>query len=704
MSVDKKWPSLNESRLLGKRHDRIDGPDKVTGRAKYTYDINRPNLAWAKFALAPHAHAKVKAIDLGDAIDTPGVLRAIALVKGGDEIRFAGQEVAVVCAETEAAAREGVRRVSVEYDVLPHLVDDTTDQLPADQLTRPQDKTTGDPDAAFTSAKAVTEGDYGCPIVTHCCLESHGSVVEFTADDKVTAWVSTQNVSGIAEEVSNPAGVDAGDVHVICQHLGGGFGSKFGFGLSGNIAAQFAKSQKRPVKVMLDRDHELISAGHRASAYAHVRVGVAEDGSITSWDSRSWGYLFRGAALPYVFKKIPNVRTHHANLRANYAGIQAWRAPDHPQLCLITMSALEDAAAKLGMDPLAFFKKNLALTEMPDVYAEELDIAAGMIGWKDKWRPRSEKTGSVRTGLGIAIHTWGGGGHDSNCRTTIRNDGSVEVACGTQDLGVGTRTVLAVVTAETLGLAIEAITVKIGENSLPQSGASGGSTTVGGISSSSRTSATKALQSLFEKCASELGVGADKLVAKDGRIVVVDDPSKSIAWRDACRTIGATPLVAEGQQDRALMNSGVGGCQMAEVEVDVETGVVKMKKLVAVQDCGLVVDLKTAESQVYGGCIMGITSALFEQRVMDPVTGRLLNPDMEYYRLAGIGDIGEIQVHMMQTERHWNRGVIGLGEPPVISPMAAVANAVANAVGVRVPFAPFTPKNVLAALGIGGAG
>ncbi len=703
MSADKKWPALGEARLLGTRIERIDGPDKVTGRAKYTYDIHRPNLAYAKFALCPHGHAKVKTIDLGAAEDTPGVLRATAIVKPGDEIRFGGQEVAVVCADTEEAAREGARRVVIEYDVLPHLVDDTTDELPASALSKPQEKTTGDPDAAFAAAKAVSSDEYGCPIITHCCLESHGSVVEFTDDDHVTAWVSTQNVSGIAEEVADPAGVVASDVHVICQHLGGGFGSKFGFGISGNVAAQLAKVLKRPVKVMLDRDHELISAGHRASGYAKVKVGAAEDGSITAWESRSWGFQFRGA-LPYVFKKVPNLRTHHVTTRNHFAGIQAWRAPDHPQQCLITMSALEDAAAKLGMDPLAFFKKNLGLTDLADVYAEELDIAAGLIGWKDKWKPRTEKTGTVRSGVGLSLHTWGGGGHESTCRTTIRNDGSVEVACGTQDLGVGTRTVLAIVTAETLGLPVEAITVKIGDNSLPQSGASGGSTTVGGISSSSRTAAVAALNALFEKCAGELGGDASKLSAHDGRIVVTGDASKSLAWADACRLVGATPVVGDGKSDRSLMDSGVGGVQMAEVEVDVETGIVKMKKMVAVQDCGLVVDLKTAESQVYGACIMGITSALFEQRVMDPVTGRLLNPDMEFYRLAGIGDIGEIQVHMMQTERHWKRGVIGLGEPPVISPLAAISNAVANAVGVRVPFAPFTPKNVLAALGIGGAG
>jgi xanthine dehydrogenase YagR molybdenum-binding subunit len=285
----------------------------------------------------------------------------------------------------------------------------------------------------------------------------------------------------------------------------------------------------------------------------------------------------------------------------------------------------------------------------------------------------------------------------------IHADGSVDLAMGTQDLGSGTKTVVGIVVAETLGLPLEAVTVKIGESKFPPSGGSGGSTTVGGVSSSARVGAVDAANQLFAKVAGELGVAPEQLEARDGVIRVVGEPDKKIAFKDACRAIGPNPIVGRGKEDRSLMNSGVGGVQMAEVEVDVETGVVTVSKVVAVQDCGTIVDLKTAESQVYGGVIMGITSALYEERVLDPITGMVLNPDMEFYRLAGAGDVGEIEVHMMQTERHHQRGVIGLGEPPVISPMAAVANAVANALGVRVPRCPITPREVLLALGKAGA-
>src|SRR5258708_3105928 len=374
-------------------------------------------------------------------------------------------------------------------------------------------------------------------------------------------------------------------------------------------------------------------------------------------------------------------------------------------MCLITMSALEDTAAKLGMDPVDFLRKNIQLTgKLADTYSAELIKGAEMMEWKKKWHPRGDKTpGPIKRGLGVSLHTWGGGGHASNCQATVRPDGSVEVSLGSQDLGTGTRTVIAIVAAETFGLPLEAIQVNIGDTAYPQSGASGGSTTVGGVSSSTRRAATNALNELLDKVAPALGAKADDLEAVNSRIQVKGDPSKSLSWKQACAKLGATPITAQGQTSRDLISSGVGGIQMGEVAVEVETGIVKIEKVVAVQDCGLIIDMKTAESQVYGALIMGITYALYEEKIMDQQTGRCLNPDMEFYKLAGIGDIGELAVHMMTGPAYEDRGVIGLGEPPTVSPGAAISNAVANAIGVRVPELPLTADRVLAALEKGGA-
>ena len=256
------------------------------------------------------------------------------------------------------------------------------------------------------------------------------------------------------------------------------------------------------------------------------------------------------------------------------------------------------------------------------------------------------------------------------------------------------------VAAETLGLPMDKINVLIGDSRYPVSGASGGSTTVGGVSSSTRRAAVNALNQLFDKVAPILGAVPGDLEAIDDTVRVQSDTSKSLTWSQACSKLGGISITARGTNPGPgnLINSGVGGAQMAHVSVDIETGVVKMIKMVSVQDCGLIIDPKLAESQCYGGMTMGIGYALYEEKIMDSASGQMLNPNMEFYKLAGIDDVGELVVHLMITDDHDKRGVIGLGEPPVISPGAAISNAVANAIGVRVPFLPITPDRVLKAL------
>jgi xanthine dehydrogenase YagR molybdenum-binding subunit len=299
----------------------------------------------------------------------------------------------------------------------------------------------------------------------------------------------------------------------------------------------------------------------------------------------------------------------------------------------------------------------------------------------------------VQRGLGLSLHTWGGRGHRSNCEVILRPDGQVEARIATQDLGTGTRTVVGIVVAETLGLPLDAVKVSLGDSRYPSSGGSGGSTTVGGVSASARRAALNALALLGEKAAPRLGAAPDQLEAVGGVLRVKGSPDRQLSWKQALALFGRTPLTATGANPGPgeLTGSGVGGVQMAQVAVDVETGIVKVEKMVAVQDCGLIIDLKTAES-------MGISSALAEEKVIDPLTGRLLNVDFESYKMAGIGDVGELVVHMMSGPGYDERGVIGLGEPPMISPAAAIGNAVANAIGVRVPYLPLTPERVLNAL------
>lgn len=706
--ADIHWPTKQRKRLIGKNHDRSDGPVKVTGAAKYSSDMQRPGMLYGRILFSSIAKGKLVSVDTRDAEAIPGVQAVHLMTQPGSDINWAGQELVALAATSEELATEALTKIKVVYETAAPQMDDN-DRSKVEG--RPRERTEGDPEQGFREADKVVEGHYGAAVITHCCMESHGQVCEFR-DGELDVWASTQNVSGYAGQINKTAGLDTSKVHVDCQHMGGGFGSKFGADSWGNACVELAKKARKPVKLMLQRDQELMVGGHRPSAFADVKIGVRKDGTVTAWESTCWGSSgagrFRPPPLPYVFDKFPNSQTSTQGIAVNRGAARAWRAPGHPQGALITMSAMEDAAAALGMDPLEFFLKNLQFTDenLREVYREELLIAAEMIDYKKKVHPRGDPTpGAIKRGLGMSIHTWGGTAHKSACDVTINPDGSVVANIGTQDLGTGTRTVIAIVVAETLGLTVEAIKVNIGRNSYPADGASGGSTTVGGVSSSSRRATTAALNELFQKVAKELGTEAGDLEAVDGKIRQIGDGGKSIDWNDACSLLGQISITQQGQHtggNTDLTSSGVGGAQMADVSVDVETGIVTINEFVAAQDCGLIIDLKTAESQVRGAMIMGVTYALYEEALYDPTTGRMLNADMEFYRLAGLADIGELKVHMMTGKGYDERGVIGLGEPPVISPGAAISNAVANAIGVRVGAIPLTPDKVLAALSKGG--
>src|SRR6266498_1210565 len=616
-----KWPEEGKRTHIGKRISRIDGPDKVSGRAKYTFDINRPGMLFGKVVRSPYAHAKVVSIDASVAEKMPGVKAVKIIQEPGKEIQWAGDGIVTVVAETEGQAEDAARAVKVQYEKLPHLVSEQNwDSIPEANRRPPSQGANGDSDKAFKEADVVFEGSYGNEVITHCCLESHGLVAEWENDNNLLVHQSTQSVSANGGDFARNLGIPASNVHMKMEHIGGGFGSKFPVDSWGIEAAKLSKmAGGKPVKLMLERDAELMVAGARPSIFARVKIGAKKDGTITAWESQAWGTGGVGnlnfvGNLPYVLK-VENRKEVFTVIGANIGPQRAWRAPNHPQACLITMSAFEDMAAELKMDPLDLFLKNLHLAgARATVYRDELTKAAEMIEWKKLWRPRGEGApGSAKTvkrGLGLSIHTWQGGGHTSDCDLTIHPDGSVEVKMGT--------------------------------------------------------------------------------------------PANSMTWKQACAKLGVQPLTTCGKNPDAgkgtLTQPGVGGVQMADVSVDIETGVVKMNNFVAVQDCGLIIDMKTCESQVFGAMIMGVTYALYEEKIMDAQTGRMLNPNMEFYRLAGLADIGNFKVHMMTGKGYDERGVIGVGEPPTVSPGAAISNAVANAIGVRVPTLPLTPDRVLAAL------
>jgi xanthine dehydrogenase YagR molybdenum-binding subunit len=700
---------MEARKTMGRRISRVDGAPKAAGKAKYNSDVRPAGTLHGAILHSPHAHCRIKSIDTSEASKIAGVTAVRVIAKAGTEIQWQNAEIASVSARTEEIARDAVRAIKVEYEILPHLVREDKLENVGSRAKPAGEVVTGDPEQAFKMADVTHEGEYGIPVITHCCLEPHGQIVAWNGD-KVEFWPSTQNVSAIGDDLAKALEIPAANVHTHMDYIGGGFGSKFQSDLWGQEAARLSKeSGGKPVKLYLDRSPELTIAGVRPSVYARIKLAAKKDGTITAWDSLTWmtggagGGGLNADLLPYVFRNVPNRRINHTAVMVNTGGSRAWRAPNHPQVSYVTCAALDDLAAKLDMDPYDLFMKNLSVTARPEVYKSQLEQSAAMIGWKQNWHPRGDKTrGPVKRGLGLGIGTWGGAGHASACRAKIHPDGSVEVELGSQDLGTGTRTIIMQVAAETLGLPLNAIKLTIGDNNLPRSGASGGSTTVGGVSASTRIATVNALEKLFEAVAPTLGSDKDGLEAVDGKIQVKGNAAKSMTWKQACAKLGVTTISEEGRHDprnpRGLSTLGVGGIQMADVSVDIETGVVRINKIVGVQDTGLVINPKLADSQMHGGIIMGVCAALMEERVMDEISGKCLNADMEFYKLAGIADIGEIDVKMDITPDHDKRGVIGLGEPATVPTIAAIANAVTNAIGVRVPTLPLTPRNVLNAL------
>jgi xanthine dehydrogenase YagR molybdenum-binding subunit len=703
--ADFAWPAAANRTVIGKEVDRIDAKQKVSGRATYTTDVRADGLLHARTVRSPFAHARVVSIDTSAAEQTPGFKAVVIIRRPGSEIRWAGDSVVAIAAVDEFSAEQCIRAVKVQYQELPHLVIDSDPNAPG--FTQPMaPETAGNPDQAFQQAAAVVENTYSMPVITHCCLEPHGSVITFRGG-RIDAHISTQSVSAIVQQMSTALGVPAAQVHVTAGFEGGGFGAKLSADSWGLAAARLSQlAGGAPVRLVLDRREEQEAGGCRPSAFGRIKAGADASGRITAWDSTTWatGGPAGGGQypLPYMFQNIPNQRLRHTSVFNNIGPARTWRAPNHPQACMLTMCALDDLADKLHMDPFDFFKRNLSLTPgMANLFQQEFDVAAGLMKWKQTFRLRNQNTssGPVRRGLGMAFHVWDGAANSAACDVTIHPDGSVSVTSGTQDIGTGTRTVMAIVAAESLGQSVEDISIQIGDSAFVPSPGSGGSGTVGGIGAATRRAAVRARSLMFAKIAPGLAVQAADIRLQGGRVIA---GNTSLTWKQATARLGALPVTARGvHPDSGPRLTGIGatGVQMADVSVDIETGVVTVNKIVAVQDCGLIINRKAVLSQCYGSLIMGVGYALYEEKIMDQSLGQMLNPNMEFYRLAGIGDRGKLVVELMSGPGFDERGVIGCGEPAVISTGAAISNAVANAIGVRVPAMPLTPDRLLAALG-----
>lgn len=712
-------PRDAEFRIIGKPTKRIDGTKIVTGQAAFTHDIQLQGMLCGKILRSPYPCAEIVSIDLSKARSLPGVKAVLQLENS--VVKYAGAQVAAVAAIDETTAEEALKLIEIEYKPLPFAA---TEEKAAEEgapkvhesgnIERFNEYSRGDLEKGFAEADVVLERTYKTAVEIHHPTETHGSVA-FWEGDRLTVWDSTQAIFSVRDGLAEALNMPASRIKVIKNYMGGGFGSKLWLNDYTVVAALLARETEKPVKIILTRKENAICVGNRPSTLQTVKGGAKKDGTLTSIYLKNYtcGGIGTGdeCAEPYIdLYKCPNVKVEEYTVFTNTCASRPTRAPGHTQAAFALEGFLEELAGALGMDPLELRKKNYSIRNQGDtgiLYSSKgldrcYDLGAREIGWTRRNTVPGRGNGRVRRGIGMASQIWWGVGRPGTLADIkLHPDGSVEAVCGTQDLGTGTRTHMAVVTAETLGLDPEDVTVKIGSTEYPWCGGSGGSTTTPSVAPAVRDAALKAADYLKNLAAGKIESKPEDILIEEKNFKDRSNPEKSISFKNLLKDMRREKVFHgeyTGRPSDFAYNTF--GAHFAEVEVDTETGQVKVLKVVAAHEIGRIIDRLTADSQVIGGVVQGLSTALFEQRVMDEETGWSVNSNLRDYKIATCLDIPEIvTVFIDSVDPNINNlGAKGLGEPPRIPIAGAVGNAVFNALGVHVREIPMTPDKVLQAL------
>jgi xanthine dehydrogenase YagR molybdenum-binding subunit len=744
---------------IGKSAPRWNGLEKVTGAVRFTADITLPRMLYARLLRAPLPHASVRAIDTSAAEAHPGV-RAVHVILGphgggaasvsaeeGVETTrsvedpvalYAGAAVAAVAGITPRAAEEGVRLIKVDWQPLPFVVnmDDAraagapkvfekldvqagfgasslvTPGLPLKGNVRgPATDKRGDSSQGFAAADVVVEAEYQTQVQSHCCMEPHGIVADWRADG-LTVYISTQFSAGVREELARSFDLPLSRVRVIVNAMGGGFGSKSTLGYYGRATVALSRKAGAPVRLVLDRQEEQIDSGYRPATWQRLRIGARRDGSLSAISLLSYGTAGTalGAGVGNVASRLytcANYEEEHYDVFINAGPGCAMRGPGAVPGAFALEQAVDELAERLGTDPIVLRDR----IDPSAARREERRIGAERIGWSRRHAAAAE-TGPIKTGLGVAQSLWGANVQiNSACEVRVLRDGSVEVRSSVQDIGTGIGTVLAQVVAEELGLRPEDVAVRIGDTDYPAGPPSHGSRTTASITPPARNAAYQICRQLCALAAPVLGVVVDDLEARGGRILSRTDTARSMAFRDAAAKMRTEQIVVLASRaddyagfrarmgDAAAAQNDLGGVHFAAVTVDTESGLVRVERVVAAQDCGRPMNPAQIESQVQGGVLQGVGYALLEERIHDRQTGHIVNADLERYKMPGPHETPQIDVLMVENYQGFSAtDAYGVAEPATIATAPAIANAIYNAIGVRLRALPMNRAAILTAL------
>jgi CO/xanthine dehydrogenase Mo-binding subunit len=746
--------------VLGKPLKRRDAEPKLRGDARYTDDLHLPGLLHARLVTSPYAHARILRIDCDAARRTPGVVAVFTghdLLPEGpepaerarhllarDKVIYAGQPVAIVVAESPYVAADAAALVEVEYDELPAVVDPLAAMTPEAPVIRPKELEgewaeagmhatvsggeeldvrrlpanvtnavrfqRGDVMQGFASADVVIERTYRTPFVHQAYLEPHASVAVPRPDGGVTIYTTTQGQFYCRNVTATTLGLPHEMVTIVPMEVGGGFGGKTV--LLEPLVAALALRLGRPVKLVLTRTEEFLLATPAPAAIFELRAGARRDGTLTALRAR---VIFDSGAYPGAPVTIAllllggTYRWEHLDLLGyevltNKPGTGAYRAPGVPQATFALEQLIDELARAIGQDPLELRLRNAARTGdlqpngvpwPPIGLVDVLERARQHPLWRSRQRRPNE-------GWGIAVGGWPGGIEPCAANIRLNHDGTFTVTLGAIDI-TGTHTVLAMIAAEVLEQPVERIRVKLlPTDGAPYAGMSGGSKITYTVGLAVQAAAEDAKRQLLEIAANELEAAPEDLELVDGAIRVRGMPDRQITLREIAHlsmVFGGkyAPVYGTGRSVVRQQSPGF-NAQIAHVAVDPDTGEVEVLDLVAIQDVGRALNPALVEEQVHGGVGQGIGWALHEAMRWSE-NGQPLNPSFLDYDLPKASQLPPIAFELVEVPSPIGPfGAKGVGEPPVVPTAAAIANAIADAIGVHLSELPITPERVLAAL------
>jgi xanthine dehydrogenase YagR molybdenum-binding subunit len=691
-----QWPE-GPLAVVGRPAARQDGPLRVRGEARYTADLKLPGMLHAAVLRSPHAHARAR-IDLGPAFELPGVRAAIGPGEAHgleEEAGFAGAAVAAVAADTFAQARAAVEAIEVEWEEF-EVVLDPDDAVKRGLLTdaEPRRYERGDVERALAEADVVVvEATYRTQTVLHNSLETHQAVCEWQGD-VLHVYISTQYIWGIRQAVADTLGLPEDKVRVVCEFMGGGFGSKNSPDEYTYIAAELAKRTGRPVRCALTRREEHTSAGNRNATIQRLRAGARSDGTIVALDgefTNSVGWSGWNASTEGPMRMLydcENVRTVTYGAQLNTPPMKAFRAPGFVEGTFGLECLVDELAARLDVDPLELRRRNYANSNDGTPFSSknlEECYRRAEPHWERRHEVRASSDATWKRGVGMASQIWyGGGGPPSYAWVRLGSDGRATVITAMQDIGTGTRTAMAQIAAEELGLPLEHVDVVLGDSARgPYASISAGSSTLPSMGPAVRAAAADAREQV-EDIAEQRGL------------------AKGTPLEEIVGVLEESQILGKGARgpNPTGMSVLTFGVHVVEVAVDVETGEIVVERVAAIHDVGRIVNPLGASSQVEGGVIQGIGHTLSEERLLDPETGRILTTSLDAYRMPTIADVPEIVCEFVDRpdEHLTNLGSKGLGEPPIVPIAAAIANAVRDATGADVHELPISREEMLRAL------